>query len=141
MRAELAGRLAEVPGLSSLGPDDLRALVEACHELHVRTGEVVVEEGDDSGDLLLVLRGHLSRRQGRDFAVLGPGAFVAPQAPLLDQPHAERVQALQRSQLAVLPADSWALLAASHAPIGLAVQRAILDQLLRDLVTLQERVP
>ena len=59
MRRELSPLLAQVPSFSGLRDDDLRALVGACQEVHLREGELVFREGDADQRVVFVLRGEV----------------------------------------------------------------------------------
>ncbi|MCO4773527.1 MAG: cyclic nucleotide-binding domain-containing protein [Deltaproteobacteria bacterium] len=140
MRAELQPLLREFSAFERLSEPDLASLVEACRELHVRAGERVIEEGAVDGDVMLLLRGRLSVVKSgapEPLAQLGPGAVVGLLAPVLGHPRSASVVATERSQIAVLRATSIELLSLSHAPVGLALQSAIVSQLLDDFVAQQ----
>lgn len=143
MRRELLPLLTSIDAFANLGEEDLGALVEACQELHVRPGEVLVSEGAKDDRLFILLRGRTEvyRRRGRGIlAELGPGSLIGLLASLLGGERTSSVRATERSQLAVLRGSALELLSLSHAPIGLAVQTAMVAQLLDDVLVVQRRL-
>ena len=143
MRRELLPLLATIEAFADLGEEDLSALVEACQELHVRPSEVLVSEGVEDERLFIPLRGRVEvyRRRGRGIlAELGPGSLIGLLASLLGGARTSTVRATERSQLAVLRGSALELLSLSHAPIGLAVQTAMVGQLLDDVLGVQRRL-
>ena len=130
--------LAELPGLDGLAPADLAAVADGCQELQLRPGEVLFEEGADDPRVAILLRGRLTRmHRRRPTGSIDPGEIWGAVEALHRTPHAEAIVAAERSQLVLLRASSLELLSLSHAPIGLAIQQAVVGALLDRMQALQ----
>jgi diguanylate cyclase (GGDEF)-like protein len=82
----------------ALAPEDLRRIADAARPVDFGTGEDVVEAGDLSTSLFIVIEGSLQvlyagRNAGVELALLGPGDFFGEMALLNTHPRSTTVRA------------------------------------------------
>ena len=81
--------LHKAPLFSGLGPAELASVAALAQRKHYDKGDIVVQQSDPSGDLFLIVNGHLkvvsAGADGRDTAlgIMGPGEVIG-EVPLLD---------------------------------------------------------
>lgn len=72
-----ADALAKVPLFQGLSGRDLKALTKQLREDRFKAGQVIVEEGDTSGRLYVILEGTAKVNVGgRNRHRMGPGSFI-----------------------------------------------------------------
>lgn len=98
---------------SDLGERELACIAEVARERTCRRGEVLVRQGDSSGDLFSVVQGRLKvgsvAGDGQEvlFAVLGPGDVFGEIALLDDEPRSANVIAAEPCRLLVVSRASF----------------------------------
>jgi CRP/FNR family cyclic AMP-dependent transcriptional regulator len=119
--------------------DDLLNLSAELCEVEFEPGDIVVQEGVQSGAIWVLVSGALSIRKG-DVAlntVSRPGAVIGEMSVLLDVPHSVTVEATERSRLRHAP-DGEGFLLANRAvmrlvAVGLADRLNFVTTYLADL--------
>jgi CRP-like cAMP-binding protein len=93
----------KLPLFSSLGPDELRYIIERSFLREPDRGDVVVREGEPGASLFVIVRGRVQVTIGgppaRELATLGEGGFFGELAILTDSPRSATVTALEPTQL------------------------------------------
>ncbi len=90
---------------------ELLALTDDLPERLLVAGETLINEGDTTGNLYVLVEGRLMvRRGGEDFiAIDTPGACVGEMAVLLEGPHTANVVVVEASRVRVIENASVAL--------------------------------
>lgn len=107
----MAAMLRDVGLFGGLDDDSLKALGEALTPQRVEPGENVIEEGDTSQEMFVVLGGELEvlkqSRSGREIAValIGPGDWFGEMSILDVQPRSATVRAVAPSLLLRITAE------------------------------------
>jgi CRP/FNR family cyclic AMP-dependent transcriptional regulator len=101
--SEVIKHFQSVPLFASVSKDGIRSIVSASTEVDVRSGRVLVREGDFDRDLYVITRGEATVFQrGRKLAMLGPGDFFGELAFLERSPRTATVTAATDMRLMVL---------------------------------------
>ncbi len=98
------GAVRHVRLFAELGFKELTRVFEHLHALTVESGHKLVEEGDVSDSLFILVDGSVAvERDGNQLFVLKPGAHFGELSLLTQRPRAATVHALTPSRLLVLP--------------------------------------
>jgi CRP/FNR family transcriptional regulator, cyclic AMP receptor protein len=101
--SEVIKHFQSVPLFASVSKNGIRSIVSASTEVDVRSGRVLVREGDFDRDLYVITRGEATVFQrGRKLAMLGPGDFFGELAFLERSPRTATVTAATDMRLMVL---------------------------------------
>jgi len=86
------------------GMQELLALTAGLPEIMLEAGEVLLHEGDEAGELYVLVSGQLVvRKGGEDFvAVTAPGSCVGELAVLLERNHTATITATEPTRLRVI---------------------------------------
>lgn len=101
---------------SSLDDGELASIAAVTREVNCRKGEVLVRQGDSSGDLFSVVQGRLKVAsvvgEGEEvlLSVVGPGDVFGEIALLDDEPRSASVVAAEPCRLLVVPRAAFRLL-------------------------------
>ena len=100
--------LAELPYFLALPEDELARLCQAAEIIDVASGEVILEEGDELGALLIVAEGsfEVTRRTGQNDVVLGvagTGEVLGEMSVLEGRPASATLTALTDARVIRLP--------------------------------------
>ncbi|HUO47016.1 MAG TPA: ATP-binding protein [Acidimicrobiia bacterium] len=100
--------LAELPYFLALPEDELEKLCQAAETIDVASGEVILEEGDELGALLIVADGsfEVTRRTGQNDVVLGvagTGEVLGEMSVLEGRPASATLTALTDARVIRLP--------------------------------------
>ena len=119
--------LADVPLLAGADEVSLAALAAEAEPLRVLAGDWALREGDEAGELYVVLRGRLRAvaADGRTLRVLGPGAAIGELALLTGAPRSASVQAIRDSTLLRLPRQRFDELIERDAHFAATVAREL----------------
>jgi CRP-like cAMP-binding protein len=102
-----AARLDEAPLFASLPDETKRELAEHVNETEVASGKHLVDQGDPSRNLFVILDGKAEvYRNGRSVAELGPGDFFGEMGTVGDTERAASVVATRRLRVLTLSADA-----------------------------------
>ena len=100
-----AAKLDGVPLFASLSNEAKRELAEAMNESEVQSGKHLVDQGDSSHNLFVILDGKAEvYRDGRSVAELGPGDFFGEIGTVGDAPRSAAVVAQKRTRVLTLGA-------------------------------------
>jgi uridine kinase len=133
--------LARNPLLAGLGPDDVAAFAAATEEVACPAGEIVVREGDASGDMYLVLDGEARlSRHGLALKPLGPGGHFGALGLLTGRPRSVTVSAATALRLARLSPERWRDLAGARPQLALALVTRLLLHVREELVEMTDHV-
>ena len=125
--------LTSVRLLAGISADTLRRIEGACRWRVYRTGETIIERGDDSQDVYFLVAGtvHVMNfaASGRfvAYGVLGPGEFFGELAAIDGRPRSATVVADGPCRVAILPAREFGLLVTSNHDIALALLKRLAD--------------
>jgi CRP-like cAMP-binding protein len=127
----LVRALRAVPAFSDLEETTLCEIVGASSNLFWRAGAPIFEHGDPAEALYIVLSGsvRILDEPGRDVARLGPGEFFGELSLLLDTSHSKRAEAVEDSELMVVPRGPFEALLRDDPGVSDAVHRAMTDRL------------
>ena len=133
-------------------PALLAAAAARVQQISVPAGAVVLDFGDASTDLFLIVEGAVrvvSRTRGGDELVLGDlagGEFFGEMAAVDGEPRSANVTALHRSRLWRLPADAFLAVVLGSPPVGHRLLHLLSDRIrakderILELVTLPVRL-
>lgn len=109
MTHSLVRTLREVADFSAFPDEALVEAVGASANLLWPSGGVVFDEGGPAQAVYVVLRGRVRIRtdDAETLAELGPGAYFGEQAVLLRTTHSARAEAVEDSELMVIPKSSF----------------------------------
>ena len=94
------GTLDEAPLFASLPEDTKRELAEFVNDTHVESGKHLVEQGDPSYNLFVILEGRAEVfRSGHPVAELGPGDFFGEMGAVGDVERSATVVSKNRMRL------------------------------------------
>ena len=116
--------LKAIPLFEGVPEADLRALAECTVTRNYPKQAMIVNEGDESGSLYLILSGrvkvYLADEHGKELilAIKGPGQYFGEMA-LDGEPRAASVMTLDPSQFAVLSREDFRAFLLSHAEVAL----------------------
>src|SRR6266508_1466427 len=124
----LVQALRGVPDFADLTDKDRLAIVGASANLFWPAGSLVFETGSPSEALYVVLSGAVrvyETQDGREVEVawIGPGDFFGELSLLLDTMHTKNAQAIEDTELLVLPKESFQELLASNPDLAERVRR------------------
>lgn len=101
--AEKVAALKKIPFLSSVNDEDLNRLALNVAERDVKSGDVLIEQGQAGSSLFMLLSGKAGvSRDGEQIATCGPGGFAGELSLLLGDPCNATVTALEDCTLLVL---------------------------------------
>jgi CRP-like cAMP-binding protein len=129
--------LHKAPLFSGLGPSELASVAALAQRKHYDKGDIVVQQSDPSGDLFLIVSGHLkvvsAGADGRDTAlgIMGPGEVIG-EVPLLDGgPRSATVQALEPCELLIVRREPFMRLLETSPKITIELVRVLATRLRR----------
>lgn len=100
--------LRNVPLFRELSMKEIAQILEITKTLFFHTGDILIREGEQSGQMYIALEGHLSiTRGGEELAVLAPGAHVGEMALLEDRPRSATVRAVEPSRALLLEREPF----------------------------------
>jgi CRP/FNR family cyclic AMP-dependent transcriptional regulator len=120
----MAADLKSIPLFQGVPDADLRALAERTATRSYPKQAILVNEGDESDSLYLVLSGrvkiYLADEHGKELilAIKGPGQYFGEMV-LDDQPSSASVMTLEPSQFAILSRADFKAFLLSHAEVAL----------------------
>jgi CRP-like cAMP-binding protein len=98
-----AAKLDEAPLFASLPDETKRELAEFVNDTEVPSGKHLVDQGDTSYNLFVILSGSAEvYKDGRSVAVLGPGDFFGEMGTVGDAPRSATVVSQKRMRLLTL---------------------------------------
>ena len=121
----LVKALKAVPSLGSCDETTLLQIVGDSVNLVWPAGHRVFEHGTPSSGLFIVLAGRVRvlRNAGGELAELGPGEHFGELALLLGTTHQHTVEALEDTELMVLPKERFDALLANHPQLAEEIRR------------------
>jgi CRP-like cAMP-binding protein len=98
-----AAKLDEAPLFASLPDETKRELAEFVNESEVQSGKHLVDQGDTSYNLFVILDGKAEvYKDGKSVAELGPGDFFGEMGTVGDAPRSATVVSQKRMRLLTL---------------------------------------
>ena len=98
-----AAKLDEAPLFASLPDDTKRELAEFVNDTEVQSGKHLVDQGDESYNLFVILSGKAEvYKAGKSIAELGPGDFFGEMGTVGDAPRSATVISPKRMRLLTL---------------------------------------
>ena len=98
-----AAKLDEAPLFASLPDDTKRELAEFVNDTEVSSGKHLVDQGDTSYNLFVILSGKAEvYKDGKSVAELGPGDFFGEMGTVGDAPRSATVISQKRMRLLTL---------------------------------------
>ncbi len=139
------GDLCRHPGFAKRDPPHRRRLVSLAHYANAEAGQMLMKEGDDSGDLYIVLSGRVAlaiQVEGEPyvFSEIGPGELVGFSALLNQGQRVASAQALEPCRLVALSGAALRRLCAADLAVGYAVMRAAFETVAQRLVDSRQRL-
>ena len=96
-------KLDEAPLFASLPDETKRELAEFVNESEVPSGKHLVDQGDTSYNLFVILSGKAEvYKDGKSVAELGPGDFFGEMGTVGDAPRSATVVSMKRTRLLTL---------------------------------------
>jgi putative ABC transport system ATP-binding protein len=137
--------LGSMKSFASLSEADRQALSTAMQVRDYPDGHTFIREGARADAAYLVLEGEVRVTRDRrgtveDLNRLGKGAFFGLVALVDEGPRSATCRAAGPVRVASLPPSAFALLFNAHAPIALAIQRVVAEQLTRDFRNLRQSI-
>jgi CRP-like cAMP-binding protein len=133
--------LPRIPLLSSLGPDELRHVIERVEVRDAAAGDLLMRQGDAGGSLFVIVAGEvevrLEQRGGpppRVLATLGDGAFFGELGLLTNFPRSATVMATQPTQLLEISRELVSEIVARSPEVLKTLLRFFRDRLLDRLL-------
>lgn len=126
----LVKALRNVPDFASLDDGTLVRIVGGSANLAFARGAIVFEPGSDSEALFVVLSGRVrifdtGRAGDLDVALLGPGQSFGEISLLLRAKHTKSAQAVEDSELMVVPRESFEEVLASNPDLKAIFDRRV----------------
>jgi CRP-like cAMP-binding protein len=120
-----------VPAFAELDEATLCAIVGASANFLWRSGAPIFDPGEPAEALYIVLSGsvRISEEPEREVARLGPGDFFGELSLLLRTNHSKRAEALEDSELMVVPKQSFEALLADETGLAQAIRAAMEERL------------
>jgi CRP-like cAMP-binding protein len=126
--------LPKIPLFSSLGPAELRYVIERSLLRELEPGEIILRQGEPGASLFVVVRGRvevtLDGPAPRKLATLGEGAFFGELAILTDSPRSATVTAVEPTQLIEISRAVVTEIAARSPEVLKVLMRFFRDRLL-----------
>jgi CRP-like cAMP-binding protein len=98
-----AAKLDEAPLFASLPDETKRELAEFVNDTEVQSGKHLVDQGDQSYNLFVILDGKAEvYKDGKSVAELGPGDFFGEMGTVGDAPRSATVVSQKRMRLLTL---------------------------------------
>ena len=125
----------ETEFLATLGDDERAALLARGRRRSLTRGALLITEGTLSGDVFIVLAGHLKVFSTTDrggevvLAVRGPGALLGELAAIDDQPRAASVSAIEPVEVLAVPAAGFANFLRDNPSVMLTLMRTLTGRL------------
>jgi NTE family protein len=137
-----AGRLPQLGHLLDIAdPEVLAAVIAESVTVEVKAGETLIEQGDQSTDVYVVLSGRLRaiRRddagQSRIIGEIVRGETIGELAMIAGRPRMATVIALRDCRLARLGRDAFGRIIARSPETGLAVMKLVIERFERSMET------
>jgi CRP/FNR family transcriptional regulator, cyclic AMP receptor protein len=109
---------------------DLQHIAQIADELDLRTGKVLMEEGERGREFFVIVSGNVEvRRKGRVVATLGPGDFVGEMALLSKAPRSATVTALTPVDVLVITDRAFLALLDRMPDLWHKVARALAERI------------
>jgi len=127
--------LRHVPLLSSLGEQQLAAIAPLVRRRSVPKGKPVVNEGESTNTLYLILSGRAkvqrSDADGKEviLAVLGSGEYFGEMSLIDDMPHSATVLPLESCELLTLSKDDFRAVVTHNSEIAMVIMRGLVQRL------------
>ncbi len=131
--------LEQQPLFVEFDPLSLRAVAALMTRRDAPSGTVLLEQGQRSGGVFVVLSGQVNMIRTEDarpaalLGTLGPGSLLGATAALDGAPRSASIVATQASVLAALPATAFMELMEGRSRVALRFQLAVVCSLFRDL--------
>jgi CRP-like cAMP-binding protein len=124
-----AATLDEAPLFASLPEETKRELAEFVTETEVPSGKHLVDQGDRSYNLFVILKGKAEvYKDGRSVAQLGPGDFFGEVGTVGDAPRSATVVSTKRTRLLTLGGRDVQRLKDSAPQVLEQLERAIAER-------------
>jgi uridine kinase len=125
--------------VGGLSTDELKRLIHAMERVEFPAGAVIINEGERSRDLYLIIEGTAQAERGRVLMPpMGPGAEFGVLGLLTDRERAATVRAVTDVVLARVSADAWQAFASQEPAIALAVTQSLFNQVRENLTQLTD---
>lgn len=130
----LVRALRAVPDFGALDDGTLLRIVGASANLHWPAGSTVFREGEPAEAVYIVLRGQVRVFTGGDgedveAARIGRGDYFGEVSLLLDTTHSKSAEAVEDSELMVIPKDSFQTLLASSPDLAGHFRRKVEERI------------
>ncbi len=138
----------DIPLFQDLPPEQLEYLLKLAHEIHYDKNSVIINQGERSNSLYIVVKGRLkvyvTDEEGRQalLAFLNKGDFFGELSLLDDEPRSATVMTVEKARLLRLTQDGFHQFVAAHPENLLPMLRILanrlraLDETIRSLSTL-----
>lgn len=129
----LVKALREVPDLAALDDDALFQLVGASANLFWRSGSVVFSEGSPADALYVVVSGRVRIAEsdgGTEVATIAPCDFFGEQAMLLHTTHTRTAEAVEDTELMVIPEAAFHAALADNPELAAHFRRKLENRVL-----------
>jgi CRP-like cAMP-binding protein len=123
----LVRALGAVPAFSGLDDATLCSIVGASSNLVWRSGSPIFRDGEPAEALYIVLSGSVRvlEGDGREVARFGPGDFFGERSLLQQTSHSRRAEAIEDSEVMVVPKQPFEDLLADDPALGAVVREAM----------------
>jgi CRP-like cAMP-binding protein len=121
--------IKRVPLFEQCSKKDLQSIAQIADELDLRTGRVLIEEGERGREFFVIVSGEVEvRRKGRKVATLGPGRFVGEMALLSKAPRNATVTAVTPLNVLVITDRAFLGLLDEMPGLSIKVARALAER-------------
>ena len=127
--------IRRVPLFALLTHDQAQAVADAVVKRRFKRGEIIVEQGEKSNALFILLTGRArvltSDKRGREviLAMLQPGDYVGEMSLIDNEPHSATVRAEVQTDMLILGRAEFARCLPENARLSYAIMRGLVQRL------------
>jgi CRP-like cAMP-binding protein len=128
--------LRATPFFADLSEDDLNGVRRIGRRVHFEPGQSIVERGDKSDGMYIVMDGHAQVDVGGRYHDLKPGSFFGEMALIQGGRRGATVKAVDAVEALMIPADDFRTFLLEHPSVAVTM----LETLVSRLNEIQQRV-
>jgi CRP-like cAMP-binding protein len=128
--------LKATPFFADLHPEELESVLQMGHHVHFDPGQAIVERGDTSDGMYIVIQGHAQVDVGGRYHDMKAGSFFGEMALIHGGKRGATVKAVDAVQALMIPGDDFRSFLLEHPSVAVTM----LETLVRRLHEIQQRV-
>jgi CRP-like cAMP-binding protein len=128
--------LRATPFFADIDREDLQAILKIGHHVHFEAGQAMVERGDKSDGMYIVVEGHAQVDVGGRYHDIKAGGFFGEMALIHGGRRGATVKAVEKVGTVMIPGEDFRTFLLEHPSVAVAM----LEALVKRLHEVQQRV-